>query len=56
MENNFDITAILETIDEEKYNCLTPEELAFAMSTDEHNEDSVPDRFDASAARHHAER
>lgn len=55
MENNFDITAILETIDEEKYNCLTPEELAFAMSTDEYQEDYIPDRFDDSVGCHYDE-
>lgn len=53
MENNFDITAILETIDEEKYNCLTPEELAFVIDTDEYQDDYVPDRFDDSLGCHY---
>lgn len=53
MTYDYDLDAILETIDEEKESCLTPEELAFVIDTDEYQDDYVPDRFDDSLGCHY---
>lgn len=53
MTYDYDLDAILETIDEEKNSCLTPEELAFVIDTDEYQDDYTPNRFDDSLGCHY---